>query len=29
MKLLQETGLECTQGFLVYLGEEIKVEAVA
>ncbi len=29
MKLLQETGLECTQGFLVYLGEGIKVEAVA
>lgn len=29
MKLLQETGLECTQGFLVYLGEGIKVETVA
>lgn len=29
MKLLRQTGLECTQGFLVYLGEEIKVEEVA
>lgn len=29
MDLLQEMGLECKQGFIVYLGEELKVEEVS
>lgn len=29
MDLLQEMGLECRQGFIVYLGEELKVEEVS
>ena len=29
MKLLQDTGLHCDKGFLVYLGKDVKVEEVA
>ncbi|MCM1042026.1 MAG: UvrD-helicase domain-containing protein [Bacteroides sp.] len=29
MKLLRDTGMECSQGFLVYLGDRLKVEEVS